>query len=52
MFYFSWLSYFFIQLHKLVEFINEKGVFLINGMVEKVAEKMEILKITVCSYLD
>lgn len=36
----------------LVEFMNKKGIFLIKKMVKKVAEKMKISKIAVCSYLD
>ncbi|NFF38257.1 helix-turn-helix domain-containing protein [Clostridium argentinense] len=36
----------------LIEFINEKGVFLIKRMVEKVTKKMGISKVIVYSYLD
>ncbi|HAG42870.1 MAG TPA: hypothetical protein DCL31_05160 [Clostridium sp.] len=36
----------------LIEFINEKGVFLIKRMIEKATEKMGISKVIVYSYLD
>jgi predicted transcriptional regulator YheO len=32
--------------------MDKKGVFLIKGAVEKVAEKLNISKVTVYSYLD
>ncbi|WP_432963454.1 helix-turn-helix transcriptional regulator [Treponema sp. OMZ 840] len=36
----------------LIEFMDTKGVFLVKGAVEKVAEKMGISAVTVYSYLD
>ncbi|MFC3417918.1 transcriptional regulator [Salinicoccus hispanicus] len=37
---------------KLIEFMDEKGIFLIKGSVDKVAEKLGISRVTVYSYLD
>jgi predicted transcriptional regulator YheO len=37
---------------ELVAFMEKKGVFLIKGAVEKVAERLSISKVTVYSYLD
>lgn len=37
---------------KLIKFIDEKGIFLIKGSIDKVAEKLGISKVTVYSYLD
>ena len=37
---------------KLIKFMDEKGIFLIKGSVDKVAEKLGISKVTVYSYLD
>ncbi len=37
---------------ELVRFMDEKGVFLVRGTVEKVAEIMDVTKVTVYSYLD
>ena len=37
---------------KLIQFMDKKGVFLIKGAIEKVAEKLNISKVTVYSYLD
>ena len=37
---------------ELIEFMEKKGIFLIKGGVEKVAEKLNISKVTVYSYLD
>lgn len=37
---------------ELIEFMEQKGIFLIKGAVEKVAEKLNISKVTVYSYLD
>ena len=36
----------------LIRFMNEKGLFLIKGAADKVAERMNISKVTVYSYLD
>ena len=36
----------------LIEFMEEKGVFLIKGSIDTVAELMQISKVTVYSYLD
>ena len=35
-----------------IRFMNEKGLFLIKGAADKVAERMNISKVTVYSYLD
>lgn len=37
---------------ELIRFMEQKGVFLIKGSVEKVADKLNISKVTVYSYLD
>lgn len=37
---------------ELVKFMNEKGVFLIKGSMEKVAEEFKISKVTLYSYLE
>jgi predicted transcriptional regulator YheO len=37
---------------QLVKFMNDKGVFLIKGSVEKVAELLKVSKVTMYSYLD
>ena len=37
---------------KLVRFLSEKGIFLIKGSVDKVAERMHVSPVTVYSYLD
>ncbi|WP_432664364.1 PAS domain-containing protein [Wukongibacter baidiensis] len=37
---------------ELIEFMEKKGIFLIKGGVEKVAEKLNISKVTVYSYID
>lgn len=37
---------------ELIQFMDKKGVFLIKGALEKVAEKLNISKVTVYSYLD
>lgn len=37
---------------KLIQFMDEKGIFLIKGSVDKVADKLGISKVTVYSYLD
>lgn len=36
----------------LVRFMDEKGIFLMKGSVDKVADKLGISKVTVYSYLD
>lgn len=36
----------------LISFMDQKGVFMVKGAVEKVAEKMNISTVTVYSYLD
>lgn len=36
----------------LIRFMDSKGIFLIKGTADKVAEKMNISKVTVYSYLD
>lgn len=37
---------------ELIRFMDKKGIFLIKGALEKVAEKLNISKVTVYSYLD
>ena len=37
---------------ELIQFMDRKGIFLIKGSIEKVAEKLNISKVTVYSYLD
>jgi predicted transcriptional regulator YheO len=37
---------------ELISFMDKKGLFLIKGVVEKVADKLNISKVTVYSYLD
>lgn len=37
---------------QLIRFMNAKGIFLIKGATDKVAERMNISKVTVYSYLD
>lgn len=36
----------------LIEFMDNKGIFLIKGAIETVADKLNISKVTVYSYLD
>lgn len=36
----------------LIYFMDKKGLFLIKGAIEKIAEKLNISKVTVYSYLD
>ena len=36
----------------LISFMDEKGVFLIKGAIDKVAERLNISKVTVYSYLE
>lgn len=37
---------------ELIQFMERKGIFLMKGSIEKVAEKLNISKVTVYSYLD
>ncbi len=37
---------------ELIGFMEQKGIFLIKGAIDKVAEKMGISKVTVYSYID
>lgn len=37
---------------ELIRFMDEKGIFLVKGAVDKVAEQLGISKVTVYSYLD
>lgn len=37
---------------ELIDFMDRKGIFLIKGAIEKVADKLQISKVTVYSYLD
>jgi predicted transcriptional regulator YheO len=37
---------------ELIHFMEKKGIFLIKGAIDKVAEKLNISKVTVYSYLD
>lgn len=37
---------------RLIESMERQGIFLIKGMVERVAERLHISKVTVYSYLD
>lgn len=37
---------------ELVRFMDEKGIFLVKGSVDKVAEIMGVTKVTIYSYLD
>ena len=37
---------------ELIRFMNAKGIFLIKGATDKVADRMNISKVTVYSYLD
>lgn len=37
---------------ELIRFMDQRGVFLVKGAVERVAEKLGISKVTVYSYLD
>lgn len=36
----------------IVRFMDEKGIFLIKGAIDKVAEKLNVSKVTIYSYLD
>lgn len=48
-------QYPFMKRHEkieLIRFMDEKGIFLMKGSVEKVAEQLGISKVTVYSYLD
>jgi predicted transcriptional regulator YheO len=37
---------------KIICFMDEKGVFLVKGAIEKVAASMGLSKVTIYSYLD
>ncbi|RGT72129.1 hypothetical protein DWX08_10675 [Ruminococcus sp. AF18-22] len=37
---------------QIIRFMNEKGIFLIKGTVEMVAERLKTAKVTIYSYLD
>lgn len=37
---------------EIIRFMDNKGIFLIKGAIEKVADKLNISKVTVYSYLD
>ena len=37
---------------EIVKFMDEKGIFLVKGAVEKVAAKLGVSKVTIYSYLD
>ena len=37
---------------ELIRFMDQKGLFLIKGTVDRVAKRMGISKVTVYSYLD
>lgn len=37
---------------ELIRFMDSKGIFMMKGAIEQVAEKMNITKVTVYSYLD
>ncbi|WP_411682780.1 helix-turn-helix domain-containing protein [Clostridium thailandense] len=36
----------------LIRFMDEKGVFLVKGAIDKVAESLGLSKVTIYSYLD
>jgi predicted transcriptional regulator YheO len=37
---------------ELIRFMDEKGVFLVKGAIDKVAERLDLSKVTIYSYLD
>lgn len=37
---------------ELIRFMDEKGVFLVKGAIDKVAESLRLSKVTIYSYLD
>lgn len=37
---------------EMIRFMEQKGIFLIRGTIDKVAEKLNISKVTVYSYID
>lgn len=37
---------------ELIRFMDEKGIFLMKGAVDKVADQLGISRVTVYSYLD
>ena len=40
------------RLIELVKFMDDKGIFLVKGAIDKVAELMGVSKVTIYSYLD
>ncbi|MDU4959132.1 MAG: helix-turn-helix transcriptional regulator [Sporomusaceae bacterium] len=37
---------------ELIEFMNKKGVFLVKGAIDKVADRLDLSKVTIYSYLN
>lgn len=37
---------------KLIKFMDDKGIFLVKGAIDKVASKLGVSKVTIYSYLD
>ena len=37
---------------EIIKFMDDKGIFLVKGAVDKVAELLGVSKVTVYSYLD
>ena len=37
---------------EVIRFMNERGIFLMKGALERVADRLGISKVTVYSYLD
>ena len=37
---------------EIVKFMDEKGIFLVKGAIDKVADLMGVSKVTIYSYLD
>ena len=37
---------------ELVKFMDEKGIFLVKGAIDKVAARLGVSKVTIYSYLD
>ncbi|HYE11177.1 MAG TPA: PAS domain-containing protein [Patescibacteria group bacterium] len=37
---------------ELIRFMDEKGVFLVKGAIDKVAQRLDLSKVTIYSYLD
>ena len=40
------------RLVELVKFMDDKGIFLVKGAMDKVAELMGVSRVTIYSYLD